>query len=74
MSDSGLTGKQMSIYSKRGQGEKEGDTNTERVRERNKEKKKRNKEKEREIEGGREEIISPYCSVKYLSPELCRTQ
>lgn len=52
MSDSGPTGKQMSIYAKRGRGEKEGDTNTEREREKNSEReKKRNKEKERGREG-----------------------
>lgn len=38
-SDSGLTGKQMSIYTKRRQGEKEGDTNMEKERERNRERK-----------------------------------
>lgn len=55
MSDSGLTGKQMSICPKRGQGEKQGETNTERERERNRGRdKKRNKGKERRREGGKE--------------------
>lgn len=38
MSDSALTGKETSIYRKRGQGEKKGDTETERERERQREK------------------------------------
>lgn len=52
-SDSGLTGKQMSIYTKRRQGEKEGDTNMEKERERNRERK-INKGKKRRREGRKE--------------------
>lgn len=47
MSDSALTGKEMSIYRKRGQGEKKGDTETERERE-------TQREKERNKGGGEE--------------------
>lgn len=41
MSDSGLTGKQVPIYTKREQGEKEGDGNTERETRRNREREKK---------------------------------
>lgn len=54
MSDSGPTGKHMSIYSKRSQGEKEGDTNTERERERNTEREKKRNKKKKGRKGGRE--------------------
>lgn len=54
-SDSGLTGKQMSIYTKRRQGEKEGDTNMDKERERNREREKKiNKGKKRRREGRKE--------------------
>lgn len=78
MSDSGLTGKQMSIFSKRGQGEKQGETNTERERERNTKTRreiKRRKEGERDREGRREERnYFTIALVKDVSPELCRTE
>lgn len=65
MSDSGLTGKKMSIYTKRRQGEKEGDNTMEKERERNREReKKRNKGKKRRREGRKKRRKRFHCTTQ----------